>query len=72
MLHLIDKYFLNSSDIDKVNLVVAIVNAFDIYMGSLKNWFEIFKEKLGFDLYVLENGKKCFNKQGYWCWCFYV
>ena len=71
ILNLIDKYFPNSSDIDKVNLVVAfeqvgcgyiaVANAFCTYMGSLENGFEIFKEKFGFDLYVLENGKKYFN-----------
>lgn len=57
---IINKYFPNASEMEKINLAekyanggccyMAVANAFATYMGSIENGNAIFKEKFGYDL----------------------
>ena len=71
LFNIVKGYFNDATDVQVVNLsaayaesgceYMAIANAFCTYIESLENGLEIFKEKFGFDLYMLENGTKHYN-----------
>ena len=69
--NLIDKYFPNSTNIQKVNLAthyanggccwMAVANAFATYIGSLEDGATIFKNKIGFDLTMTDGQNTSYN-----------
>ena len=69
--NLINKYFGDLSDIDKVKLAyhyanggcfyMAFANIFATYMGSLENGASIFKNLFGYDLYIEDGSLKQYN-----------
>lgn len=73
LVKLVEKYFPNATDIQKVNLAthyasggccyMAVANAFATYMGSLENGSSIFKEKFGYDLVSTGEGSISYNME---------
>lgn len=71
LIELIKKYYPDASDTDIKNIAnycatngcgyMAVANAFVTYMNSLNNGAEIFKDKMGFDLAILDGNSKSFN-----------
>ncbi len=74
LLSLIDRYFSNATDIEKINLAtiyeqggcayMAVANAFATYMGSIENGERLFKERFGYDLVIRDNGSISYNVEG--------
>ncbi len=69
--NLLNRYFENISDVDKVKLAkhyeeggcvyMALANAFATYMGSVENGAQIFRDRFGYDLYVVDGNKISYN-----------
>ncbi len=73
LINLIKTYYPDATPTDIKNIAknmaksgcfyIAIANSFIAYMNSLENGGQQFKDKMGYDLYYSDDGKKTFNNE---------
>ncbi len=73
LISIIKKYYPNATDTEIKNIVkscassgcafMAMANSFITYMNGLPNGEELFREKMGYDLYTQDGNNKSFNTE---------